>query len=144
MKLFIFTLIALAAFANAKPHALRESTDDEVTRALRLVHEDEDDKVMGKQDIKSELEPLHIPEDDITMEREFTTDGDIPEGRRVPEDPDHPLAVPVDMPERSEEAGDGHRQMYYVWYPACTYCMWDPFWGWISYCCADTCGWYYC
>ena len=141
MKLFTFVLFALAAFANA-------ANPNTSTRALRSTAAAGSVKAVGVDTPKRKLGPA-FPDEDVTMDREYNEEGQPPAGRQLRLEPDHPLEQPANeeklMPPSSDEhdhIGDGHRQLYYNCY---SYCWWDSWYGWVTYCCPYWgCGYYYC
>ena len=87
-------------------------------------------------------------EDPVTFNREYNEDGQPPAGRQVKVDAEHPAGQPDDdsetlkSPAEDEHDEDGHRQLYYN---CLSYCWWNSYYGWITYCCPWWgCGYYYC
>ena len=81
------------------------------------------------------------------MDQEIDEDGQIPQGRKVHIESDHPVKVPegknLAPPKESEDGGDG-RKLSAVY---CDYCWWDPYYGYITFCCDyyyNYCAYYYC
>lgn len=135
MKLFQFLLVSLAYFSNTikanptNPRALRTTEKDAVSRQLGPA----------------------FPDEDVTFDREYNEEGQPPAGRQVRLDPDHPIDEPADMMHKEmlagddvhDHVGDGHRELYH--YNCYSYCWWNHWYGWITYCCPYWgCGYYYC
>ena len=83
----------------------------------------------------------------VTVNREFDEDGQLPEGREVHFNDDHPIEVPVDLEGENLDLpeGDGkHGRKLGSW--SCYNCWYDPYYGWISYCCHSYygCKYVYC
>ena len=129
MKLFTFLLVTLASFALAAPSALRKTK------------EVADKKVPGLG-----LGPRFL-EEDVNFNREYNEDGEPPAGRQVQFSQEHPVQEPdssetLKKPSEDEHEEGGHRELYYNCY---SYCWWDSYYGWITYCCPWWgCGYYYC
>ena len=133
MKLFSFLLITLASFAMAAPSKLCKTKDNS---------KEVDLKFPGQG-----LGPRFLQED-VTFNREYNEDGQPPAGRQVQVNAEHPANEPDDLaetlkkPSEDEHDEDGHRELYYNCY---SYCWWNSYYGWITYCCPWWgCGYYYC
>ena len=106
-------LISLAGFVNASPGVLRNKAG---------ISED-------NRDLKKK---------DISIDREFDENGNLPEGRKVVLDGVHLIEDPP------ESEGDDHdRALAGV---TCRYCWYNRYYGWITRCCNSygRCGYYYC
>ena len=127
MKLFLFIFIAIASLATATPNALRDANNKGEMRKLGPAN----------------------PDEVVTIDREYNEEGQPPAGRQVRIDPEHPAEEPEDMgfekimkPADDEHVDGGHRELYYNCY---SYCWWNSWYGYITYCCPWWgCGYYYC
>ena len=84
------------------------------------------------------------PGEAVSIEREFNDDGELPKGRAVTVDSDHPIEDPPDLKDQGLQASDDkhHRSLY----TSCYSCWYNWYYGWITYCCSSYgyCGYYYC
>ena len=136
MKLFTFLLITLASFTMAAPTS-------------NLCKMKEDSKGAGLKYPGQGLGPRFLSDEDpVTFNREYNEDGQPPAGRQVQVNAEHPANEPDDLaetlkkPSEDEHDEDGQRELYYNCY---SYCWWDSYYGWITYCCPWWgCGYYYC
>ena len=123
MKHFTFILITLASFTMAAP-----------TSNLRKMKEDS--KGVGLKYPGQGLGPRFLSDEDpVTFNREYNEDGQPPTGRQVQVNVDHPANGPGDSAETLiKPTGNCY-----------SYCWWDSYYGWITYCCPWWgCGYYYC
>ena len=135
MKLFLFVLLAIACFTKAAPDvALRGADEDSKDEFAEVVIEDGRPNQAG-------IGPRFLG--DVTFNRDYNEEGEPPSGRQIAISMEHPVDDPSDetLAKPSEDEHD-RRRLYYNCY---SYCWWNDYYGWITYCCPWWgCGYYYC
>lgn len=130
MKLFALVLFAFASIVKAEP-----------THHLRVLEKEPEFKKLGPRFLE-----------DVTINREYNEEGQVPAGRQVQVSMEHPVDEPegfgdgetLKKPSEDEhaESEEGHRSLYYNCY---YWCWWNWYYGYITYCCPWWgCGYYYC
>jgi hypothetical protein len=127
MKLFTLLIIALIYSASAASGNLRSDRKSVAAEELR--------KLEGSMKVTQ-----------VTIDREVDGEGNVPKGRSVPYDANHPLTVPPEV-EDNPDSDHGRRDLGYG--ASCSSCWWSAYYGYITYCCAYygnaySCDYYYC